>query len=177
MAPVILIYGLPGVGKTAVAELVAKRFSKSLHLEVDQLRAMMANGLILPGDTQGWNEELDRQFRLERSAASRVAETYARGDVTVVLDDVSIPPAIADHYQDLSPVGPLYKFLLMAETEVLQERLKKRASPMDKQFLPAIPMLNEHLKNSDKADWDVIQTTGLTLEQIAVAILDAVSQS
>lgn len=58
MVPIILIVGAPAVGKTAVAQALAERFVKSVHVAVDSLRDMVVyrslNQNIGSLRTQGW---------------------------------------------------------------------------------------------------------------------------
>lgn len=61
----ISIAGLPGAGKTTVARRLAEGFSRSVHLEVDQLRKMVVRGHLSPADAGGWSDALAHQCLME----------------------------------------------------------------------------------------------------------------
>ena len=83
---IVLITGAPGSGKSTIARLLTQHFSKSLHLQVDQLREMMVNGIELPGGS--WTDEATKQFHWARNTAIFMAQSYANQGVDVVIDDV-----------------------------------------------------------------------------------------
>lgn len=176
MNNIIFITGAPGSGKTTIARQVAQHFPKSLHIQVDQLREMMVNGVALPGGG-GWNEEASRQFQLARSTAIYMAKLYAENGVDVVIDDVCVPPEFAEHYTALFDDNPaVQRVLLLPTAEALVERLNQRGGPFDKFLVEAVPWLYSYLGPMAKAGWLVLDTGVVTVEETVQQLLEGIGQ-
>ncbi len=88
---------MAGSGKSTVGRLVAEHFSKSMHIQVDQLREMMVKGIDVP-NAEGFTEGTYQQFQWARSTTIYMAQLYASQGVDVVIDDVCVPPNFAEQY-------------------------------------------------------------------------------
>lgn len=84
-APVFLISGTPGSGKTSVAQALLRHFPLGLHLPLDDFREFVVSGR---ASVFNWSEETDRQFALARTAAVGMATSYLEAGFAVALDDV-----------------------------------------------------------------------------------------
>ena len=100
MNEIVLITGMAGSGKSTVGRLVAEHFSKSMHIDVDQLRKMIVKGMEVP-NKQGFSEEVHQQFQWARSTVIYMAQLYASQGVDVVIDDACVPPNFAEQYAPL----------------------------------------------------------------------------
>ncbi|MDZ5446348.1 AAA family ATPase [Micromonospora sp. 4G57] len=83
---VVPITGIMAAGKSTVAELLARRVPRSVHLRGDVFRRMVVNGRAEM--TAQPSEEAWRQLRLRYELAATVADRYAGAGFTVVLQDV-----------------------------------------------------------------------------------------
>lgn len=93
--PVLLVTGVMAAGKSTVAQLVAERLPRSLHLRGDAFRRMTVSGRADPaahGDAEEWQAQLLLRYR----AAAAVADLYAEAGWTAVVQDVMVGPALDD---------------------------------------------------------------------------------
>jgi predicted kinase len=172
MTKIVFVTGAPASGKTTIARLVAEYFPKSLHLQVDQLREMMVRGVELPD--HGWTDEATRQFQWARSTAGYMAQLYADQGVTVVIDDVCVPPEFADQYAVLFDNPATQRVLLLPTLEALVERLHKRAGPFDQFLIEQVPWLYSYLLPMSKAGWIVLDSSDWTVDQTVNELLNRI---
>jgi hypothetical protein len=90
LAPVLLITGPAGAGKTTAAELWARQqVQPTLHLSLDDMRDRVKSGYVNPED--GATPEMWRQLALAREACARVATLYVANGFRCVIDDAIFP--------------------------------------------------------------------------------------
>jgi chloramphenicol 3-O-phosphotransferase len=98
-ARIILITGLMAAGKSTVAQALAERLPRSVHLRGDLFRRMIVNGQAEMGFEL--SAEALAQLRLRYRLAAIVAGEYLAAGFTVVYQDIIIG-------QGLAEVLPLY---------------------------------------------------------------------
>jgi len=102
----ILITGIMAAGKSTVAQLVAERLPRSVHLRGDAFRRMIVNGRVEPG-----RPEFEAQLRLRYALAAQAAEVYRSAGFSVVYQDIVLGAFLAELVQRL-PTRPLHLVVL-----------------------------------------------------------------
>lgn len=85
---VILITGNMASGKSSVAQALAERLPKSVHLRGDLFRRLIVNGRAEMGFTL--SDEAAHQLQLRYDLTVEVAKRYAAAGFTVVVQDIII---------------------------------------------------------------------------------------
>jgi len=85
-APVLIITGPPGVGKTTVAELLAAGSDRAVHLESDAFFRFIRTGYVEP-----WQQESHDQNRAVMRIVGEAAAGYAGAGYFTVIDGIVIP--------------------------------------------------------------------------------------
>lgn len=173
--PIFILTGTPASGKTSVARVLLNRFPFGVHIPVDELRGMVVAGLSNP--IGSWDEETDRQFRLARGSAARIAQTYALGGFAVVIDDVIFPDAIAHHYHDALAGFAVHKVMLRPAVAVAVARNGAREISVDnKQLEKIIAPIYAHFATFDldklaEAGWCILDTRNYSVEETVSVIM------
>lgn len=121
---VILITGLMAAGKSAVAQELAERLPRSVHLRGDVFRRMIVGGRAEMGVEL--NEDAYEQLRLRYRIAATVAALYLLEGFTVVYQDIILGQDLADVVQSYRR-HPLYVVVLCPRPEVVAARERGRA--------------------------------------------------
>lgn len=118
--PVILITGIQAAGKSSVAQAVAERLDRSVHLRGDVFRRMIVNGRASMGPAEPPDEAV-RQLRLRYQLAAQAADGYAEAGFTVVLQDIVLGGYLSDMVAAIR-TRPLYVVVLAPRPGVVAER-------------------------------------------------------
>jgi deoxyadenosine/deoxycytidine kinase len=171
MNKIIFITGMAGAGKSSVARLVARHFSKSLYIQVDELREKMVKGYAIP-ENGVFTEEVVEQFQMARSTATYMARLYASQGVDVVIDDVCVPSNFMDQYAAFFEMPEVQRVLLYPKASVVIERIKQRGGPME--HIQYVPMIYDFLVAMPKDGWIVLDSSEWTVEQTARAVIEGI---
>jgi chloramphenicol 3-O-phosphotransferase len=169
MSKILLVTGPPASGKSTIARRLAQHFPKSLHLQVDQLREMMVNGVQLPGGA--WNDEVARQFQWARLTAIYMAQLYAGQGVDVIIDDVCVPAEFTEDYISLGNGLGTHRVLLLPKASALTRRLQGRGGPFDEILIEYLPWFYSYLEPMPKDGWLVLDSSDWTVEQTVNEVL------
>lgn len=122
--PTVLITGISAAGKSTVAELLAQRFDRGVHVRGDVFRRMVVAGRheMSPAPT----EEAWRQLRLRDRLGAQTANAYHEAGFTVVVQDVVLGGALTEYVARLTG-RPLVVVVLAPSTAVVAEREAGRA--------------------------------------------------
>jgi predicted kinase len=123
-ADVFVVTGAMAAGKSTVAELLAQRFERAVHLRGDVFRKMIVRGRDPLGPELG--SEALAQLALRRRLATSTALEYHQAGFTVVLQDIYIGEALSQVVTDLE-VTPLYVVVLVPRPAVIAQREQARS--------------------------------------------------
>lgn len=98
---IILITGVMAAGKSTVAQALAERLPKSVHLRGDLFRRLIVNGCIEMGFDL--SAEALAQLQLRYDIAATVAPMYLAGGFTVVYQDIIIGQSLTEIVAKLRP--------------------------------------------------------------------------
>lgn len=116
---VVLVTGVMASGKSTVAQLLAERLTRSVHLRGDGFRRMIVSGR--EEVTARPTAEATAQLRLRHQASAAVADLYARAGWTVVVQDVVLGAPL-DAYLDCVTTRPLYLVVLAPTPQAIAQR-------------------------------------------------------
>jgi cytidylate kinase len=145
MAPLIVVTGPPGAGKSTVAGVLADRFEPSVLVEGDAFFGFLARGAVAP-----WLPESHEQNEVVTEAAAAAAGRYASGGYATVYDGV---------------VGPWFLATFAAETGL--ERLEYVI------LLPSLERCVERVGTREGHGFTDEGATGQMHRQFAQAEVDA----
>ncbi len=121
-APLLLLTGSPGCGKTTVAPLVADRHQRSACLDLDWFFATLRRGAIEP-----WREEAHTQNRVVLAAAAEAAAAFAAGGYFTVAEGILYPFMLDLFATACEPDGIALSYaVLRAPIGVVQQRVQDR---------------------------------------------------
>lgn len=152
----ILLTGLMAAGKSSVAQALAERIPRSVHLRGDAFRRMIVNGRAEMGFEL--SSEAREQLLLRYRIAAGAAHLYLRTGFTVVYQDIILGPDLAD-VADLFRGTPLSVVVLCPRSDVVAVREAARSKTgypheslvyeFDRAFRTATPRLGYWIDSSD----------------------------
>jgi len=125
-APVLLLTGSPGCGKTTVAPLVADRHEPSVCLDLDWFFAKVRTGFVEP-----WRAQAHAQNRVILGAAAEAVATFAEGGYFTVAEGILYPFMLDLFAEACAPHAIALNYaVLRAPIGVVQQRIQdRRAEP------------------------------------------------
>jgi chloramphenicol 3-O-phosphotransferase len=133
---VFLVTGIQAAGKSTVAQALAERFERSVHVRGDLFRRMVVNGRAEMGAVNPSAEAI-RQLRLRYALAASVADRYADAGFTVILQDV----VLGEHLTDMVAAirtRPLHVVVLAPRPDVVCRRDEARQAARGKVAYKAV---------------------------------------
>src|SRR5262245_15862933 len=122
--PVVLITGVSAAGKSTVAELLARRFDRGVHVRGDAFRRMITSGR--EDITAVPTDEAVRQLRLRYALGAAAADAFHAAGFAVVVQDVILGEHLGEY---VAAIGsrPLVVVMLAPSVDVVAERERARA--------------------------------------------------
>jgi predicted kinase len=119
-AGIIAITGIMAAGKSTVAQALAERLPRSVHLRGDSFRRMIVNGQA--SMEPPLSAEAEAQLRLRYELAAMCAGQYHAAGFTVVYQDIILGPILADVANLLRQTAPTAMIVLTPSPDVVQAR-------------------------------------------------------
>jgi chloramphenicol 3-O-phosphotransferase len=121
---VIVVTGIQAAGKSTVAQGLAERLDRSVHLRGDVFRRMIVSGRAEMGPASPPAEAV-AQLRLRHQLAAMAADAYAGAGFTVVLQDIIIGAFLPGIVAAIRS-RPLYVVVLAPSADVVAARDQAR---------------------------------------------------
>ncbi len=165
-APIlILITGIMAAGKSTVAQALAERLPKSVHLRGDLFRRMIVNGRAEMGFDL--TEEALRQLHLRYHLAPLVAAQYLAAGFTVVYQDILIGAGLTEMLPAYAEL-PLHLVVLCPDPTAVAAR--EAARPKTGYGDPAEIALFDRVLRSDSP------RLGLWIDSTELSVAETVDQ-
>ncbi|GAV15678.1 AAA family ATPase [Paenibacillus sp. NAIST15-1] len=118
-----VITGIMASGKSTIAQLLAERFAKGVHVRGDVFRRMIVNGReeMSPDAPEEAMKQLNLRYRL----AAGTADVYVQAGFTTVIQDVVIGDVLQSFIQNFQ-TRPLYLVVLCPRPDIVAEREASR---------------------------------------------------
>lgn len=166
---VIVITGVMASGKSTVAQLLAERFERGVHLRGDTFRRMIVTGReeFLPSPSR----EAIQQLRLRYQITASVADMYAEAGFRVVVQDIILGPMLKGFIESIQST-PVFLVVLSPDEKTIIERENSRAKTG--YGLWTVSELNQMLQKDTPKIGMWLDTSELTPEETVEEILKRV---
>lgn len=173
MTRLYIITGAMAAGKSTVAQLLAERLPKSVHLRGDLFRRMIVNGAAEMGPVL--SEEAKAQLALRHHLACNAARAYAGAGFAVVYQDILIGASLKDVAERLADLDPLI-VMLNPKADVLARRdAGRQKTGYGEGFPPEV--LADALERETPRLGLWLDTSDMTAEEVVDRILAAGGKS
>jgi predicted kinase len=172
-AGIILITGIMAAGKSTVAQALAERLPKSVHLRGDVFRRMIVNGRA--GLGAEFTDEDYAQLRLRYALAANAAEGYVAAGFTVVYQDVILGTDLQTVVNRLKAKQPLSVVVLCPTPDVVAERESERHKDGYGSWTPAA--LDAILRNDTPRLGLWLDSSALSVAETVDAILARLAEA
>jgi len=116
---VVFITGISASGKTTVADLLARRFERGVHVKGDVFRRMIVAGR--EDMTVQPSPAALRQLSLRYKLGASTADAYFQHGFSVVVQDVVLGPDLVNYARSIK-ARPLVVVVLAPRPEVVKQR-------------------------------------------------------
>lgn len=132
---VIVITGAMAAGKSTVAELLAQRLPRSVHVRGDLFRRLVVNGRADMGPEP--SAEALAQLRLRYDLAAHAADRYAELGFDAVVQDVILGPELTAFVDRIQTIRR-YLVVLSPDVSALAQREEQRPKSGYRHFSPSV---------------------------------------
>ena len=170
---VFLVTGIQAAGKSTVAQALAERFERSVHVRGDLFRRMVVRGRAEMGPADPPAEAI-RQLRLRHALAAAAADGYADAGFTVVLQDIVLGSHLTEMVAAIR-TRPLHVVVLAPRPEAVRKRDEARRADRGKTaYKPGhegVAELDAHLRRETPRIGLWLDTSDQTVDETVEEIL------
>lgn len=163
----LILTGPPGVGKTTVAAILARREERAVHLEADRFFFFISSGFVEP-----WDPASDEQNQLVMKTAAAAAASYAGAGYWTVLEGIVIPRwtlGVIRETFDAAGVPAAYA-VLRAPHSVCADRVGEREGAPDLLEPSVLSAISSEFDGLGEFERHAIDVAGVDAEQAAAAV-------
>ncbi|WP_024799858.1 AAA family ATPase [Nocardia sp. BMG51109] len=164
---VILITGIQAAGKSTVAQRLAERLPRSVHVRGDAFRRMIVSGRAEMGPDP--SAEAIRQLRLRHRLTADTCDSYADAGFTVVAQDVVLGEYLPETLERIRH-RPLYLIVLAPTASAVTAREAGRDKIAYGEL--TVEMLDRELRTGTPRLGLWLDTSDRTPDETATEILD-----
>jgi predicted kinase len=174
-AGVIVVTGIMAAGKSTVAQALAERLPRSVHLRGDVFRRMIVNGRAEMNPRA--EDAALAQLRLRYGLAAKAADGYCAAGFAVVYQDVILGPLLRE-VVELIETRPLRVVVLCPSPEAVADREAARAktgygawtvADLDRTLRAETPRLGLWLDTSAMTPADTVDALLARLDEAVVS--------
>ena len=162
-----VITGIMAAGKSTVAQALAERFDRSVHLRGDTFRRFVASGRVeMSADP---STEATAQLQLRYELAAMCADRYVDAGFVTVMQDVILGPMLSEVI-GMFHASPVAVVVLAPTPEQVAVREHERVKVGYRHFTPAALDADLRERTPRLGLW--IDNTDLTVDETVQHILD-----
>ena len=167
--PVVVVTGISASGKSTVADLLARRFERGVHVKGDVFRRMVVAGrreMTAAPSAEAW-----QQLRLRYRLSATTADAYHGEGFAVVVQDVIIGAVLADYVGSIE-ARPLVVVVLAPRVDVVVEREAGRPKVAYRPGMSSVIAMDRALREDTPTIGMWLDTSDQSPQETVDAIVD-----
>jgi chloramphenicol 3-O-phosphotransferase len=164
---IYIITGIMASGKSTIAQLLAEKTIRSVHIRGDMFRKMIISGRV--EITNPLTEEANRQLYLRYKLAAQTAEEYYNAGFTAIVQDNYLGKE-TQYFLNCFTLSPIYLITLHPSVQSVEARESARGKTGYNEHW-SVKTLHDVLTSENPKIGLWIDSTGQTPEETAAEII------